>query len=154
MRFVLLPGVALLLFAGCGERLPVAPVSGSITLDGKPLTGASITTQPIGMGSSDPGPGSFGRTDAEGRFELELVMPAIPGAIIGEHRVMISPTTGDTAGHESQRSADGEYEYWSDAPQSRRAVNRRHWPTRLTDGSLRLEVPAEGTSDVRFDLTR
>src|SRR5688572_14696609 len=81
----------LVALAGCGQGLPVAPASGVVLLDSKPLANASITTQPIATDSPNPGPGSFGRTDAEGRFELELVNPAMRGAIIGEHRVLIRP---------------------------------------------------------------
>src|SRR5687767_14997283 len=84
--------LSLLLIAGCGEKPSVAPVSGIVTLNGAPLVGASITTQPIAAADSlNAGSGSFGTTDAEGRFELDLVKPAVKGAIIGEHRVMISP---------------------------------------------------------------
>src|SRR5688500_34311 len=101
-----------LLFAGCGERLPVAPVSGMITFEGKPLAGASITTQPIAASSTNPGPGSFARTDDQGRFELELVKPARKGAIIGEHRVMISPAAGEKSRTQRQQSAEGDLDVW------------------------------------------
>jgi hypothetical protein len=148
-RFILV----LLLCAGCGKGLPVAPVSGTVTLGGKPLAGATITTQPIAVDSRNPGPGSFGRTDAEGRFELELVQPAVKGAIIGGHRVMISPPSGDTASRQPQKSADGEYEFWSDDPQANRAAANSKWPKEFSDGSLHLTVPPEGNNDVRFDLT-
>lgn len=110
--------------AGCGQRLPVAPASGVVLLDGAPLANASITTQPIAANSRNPGSGSFGRTDAEGRFELELVKPAMRGAIIGEHRVMIRPANGDK------------------------------WPTTFIDGSLRIQVPNEGTKELRLELTK
>ncbi len=84
----------LVMLAGCGERMPVAPVSGVVLLDGAPLANVNIMTQPIATDSLTPGPGSFSRTDAEGRFDLELVKPAIRGAIIGEHRVMIMTVGG------------------------------------------------------------
>jgi hypothetical protein len=153
MRFTTTLILALLLCAGCGERPPVAPVSGSITLGGKPLAGATITTQPIAADSRNPGPGSFGKTDADGRFELELVQPAIKGAIIGEHRVMISPASGDSPVTQRQKSADGEYDFSMDDPQGHRAAANNKWPQQLSDGSLRLQVPPEGKTDVRFDLT-
>jgi hypothetical protein len=153
MRIAAFLMLGLLLFAGCGERLPVAPVSGTITLDDKPLAGASITTQPIGTGSQNPGPGSFGRTDDQGRFELELVKPAMEGAIIGEHRVMISRTSDDKSGKQLHRSADGEFEYSVDDPQAHRAMASGKWPVRYTDGSLSLQVPSEGTDKANFDLT-
>jgi hypothetical protein len=154
MQFRTFSALALLLCVGCGQGLPVAPVSGTITFQNKPLVGASITTQPIATDSRNPGLGSFGWTDDQGHFELELVKPAMKGAIIGEHRVMISPAAGDTTKNQPQRSADGEYQGGTDDPQGhRRVVADRSWPAQFTDGSLRLQVPPQGTSDVRFDLT-
>ncbi|MCI0335122.1 MAG: carboxypeptidase-like regulatory domain-containing protein [Planctomycetes bacterium] len=155
MRFVTTSASILLLCAGCREGLPVAPVSGTITYRGEPLADANITTQPIATDSMNPGPGSFGRTDGQGRFELELVKPAIKGAIIGEHRVMISPAGGDTTHDQPQRSADGKSVYWTDDPLAhRKAVADLSWPPRFADGSLRLQVPPEGKADARFDLTQ
>jgi hypothetical protein len=124
-----------------------------ITWEGKPLRGASITTQPIAQpGSQNPGPGSFGRTDEQGRFELELVKPALKGAIIGEHRVMISRAADGDAANPSRRS-EGGVEYWTDDPNSHRQPAGRMWPARFTDGSLRLQVPPEGTDQANFNLT-
>jgi len=146
--------MGLLLCTGCGTKLPVAPVSGTITFEGKPLVGASITTQPIGADLTNPGSGSFAQTDDQGRFELELVKPAVKGAIIGAHRVMISPESGDKTANQPQRSAAGDYDYWTDDPHAQRAANYNKWPTHFTDGSLRLQVPPEGAADVRLDLKR
>jgi hypothetical protein len=153
MRFAAPLTLSLLLCPGCGERLSVAPVSGTITFEGKPLAGASITTQPIAAGSTNPGPGSFGRTDEQGRFELELVKPAKKGAIIGEHRVMISPADGATPRTQRQQSAEGEFEVWVDDPRANRNAVGSAWPARFTDGSLLLKVPPDGTNEANFDLT-
>jgi hypothetical protein len=153
MRFVALLTLGLLLFSGCGERLSVAPVSGTITFEGKPLARASITTQPIATGSTNPGPGSFGRTDDQGRFELELVKPAKKGAIIGEHRVMISPAEGATPRTQRHQSEEGQIEVWVDDPRANRQAVDNTWPARLTDGSLLLQVPPDGTNEANFDLT-
>jgi hypothetical protein len=139
--------VGLLLLAGCGADESIAPVAGTITLNGQPLAGASITTQPMSAeGKENPGSGSFGVTDDSGRFELELVKPPVPGAIVGEHRVMISPASdGATA------SADGSA---TDDPRAHLQEAAKRWPVEYTDGSLRLTVPPEGTQDARFDLVR
>ena len=120
----------LVMLAGCGQGLPVAPASGVILLEGSPLANVRILTQPIATKSLNPGPGSFGRTDAEGRFDLELVKPPIRGAIIGEHRVMILKV-GDV---------------------KTTAVDK--WPTSFSDGSLRIQVPKEGTKELRVELSR
>lgn len=150
----LILGFSLLLGVGCGTDLPLAPVSGTVTFEGQPLAGASITTQPIGVDSNSPGSGSFGQTDDQGRFELELVKPAVKGAIIGEHRVIITPSVDEKSEKGPQRSADGDYEYWTDDPHAQRATVGNKWPTSFADGSLRLVVPPEGAADVHLDLKR
>ncbi len=142
-------GSVLILTAGCGDRLPVAPVSGRITFEGAPLVGATVTTQPIAVEGNDPGSGSFGKTDEEGRYELELVTPEMKGAIIGAHRVMITPSDGTV-----QPDAEAEQEVYSDDPNAHRQGIDPGWPVRFSDGSLQLEVPAGGRDDANFDLTR
>jgi len=140
---------------GCGGEANVAPIVGVVTLDGKPLAGASITTQPIASGDKNPGSGSFGKTDQEGRFELELVTPAMKGAVVGEHRVMISPPVAESAAREPTVNADG-VQVWSDEPTSRKTLSSayRNWPRQMSDGSLRIQVPPEGNQDLRLDVTR
>ena len=143
----------LLLSAGCGDGQLVAPVSGTVTLDGNPLAGATITTQPIAASGNNPGSGSFGTTDEQGRFELELVKPAVKGAIIGEHRVMISQASAKESSTVVVKGEDG-VEFHTDDPNAHRAgVGTSKWPTRFTDGSLHLTVPPEGKQDANFDLT-
>lgn len=144
--------LALLFCAGCGEKMPVAAVSGTVTFEGKPLAGASITTQPIATDSRNPGSGSFAQTDDQGHFELELVKPARKGAIIGEHRVIISPSSGVIAERQSKQAADGQ-KVWTDESVVRGVAADDGWPAKFTDGTLRLQVPPEGANDVRFDLT-
>jgi len=149
----LLLAFGVLLYPGCGGEPSTAHVAGTITLDGKPLAGASVTTQPVAANSQNPGSGSFGKTDDQGRFELELVTLAVKGAVIGEHRVMISPASSDKSTDQPPRSAEG-VEYWTDDPNAHRAAADNKWPTHFTDGSLRLQVPPEGLTNVRFDLMR
>lgn len=141
----------LLALAGCGRGLPIAPASGVVLLDGTPLANARITTQPIATDSPNPGPGSFGRTDAEGRFELELVNPPMRGAIIGEHRVMISPADAEPAVGDVQQNANG-FKVFSDVPV--KPTTSKKWPSDFTNGSLRIQVPSEGTENLRVELTR
>ena len=75
-------------FAGCGKTAPeLAPVTGRITLDGKPLENADILFQPDGSK-----PPSTGRTDANGRYELAYKR-AVMGGRVGSNtvRITISP---------------------------------------------------------------
>lgn len=72
------------LLMGCGGDMKVAPVSGIVTLDGKPLDRASVVFKPEAGGRP-----SFGVTDAEGRFSLAYSMNE-DGAEVGPAIVTIS----------------------------------------------------------------
>ncbi len=80
-------GFSLLSLAGCGSRPPGPPlanVSGVVTLDGQPLSEASILFEPVGKGRP-----SLGVTDGAGRYQLEFT-PGTAGALPGKHLVQIS----------------------------------------------------------------
>ena len=123
---------------GCNSRpYEVVPVSGHITINGEPLANASVTTQPIAQGDSIyPGPGSFGKTDEQGRFSLELVDPEEPGAVVGKHRLMITQ-----AGFSERPESD----LITDVPVDT-------LPPKCRDGSLTIEVPREGHDDLHIEL--
>ena len=133
---------------GCNDGFDTAEVSGRITFQGEPLVGASVATQPIATGGRNPGPGSFGETDTEGRFRLELVKPAKLGAMIGEHRVLITPQSDAPDRDAYAESTDA----WIDDPRGNMRAEQSRWPKRFHDGSLRLTVPMDGRSDADFDL--
>jgi hypothetical protein len=76
---------------GCGSRSSVVPVSGIVTLDGKPLGNAYVAFQPVvNTGEKPAGPGSYGNTDSNGAYSLKLMDNDEPGAVIGNHRVEIN----------------------------------------------------------------
>jgi hypothetical protein len=70
----------------------IVPVSGTVTLDGQPLAGATINFQPITdkTTAAQAGVGSFGKTDEQGRYTLQLIDPDEPGALVGRHTVTIT----------------------------------------------------------------
>ncbi len=81
--------LALAIAGGCSKGgADLAPVTGRITFDGRPLADADIEFQPEGML-----PPSVGHTDADGRYEL-MYKRGITGARIGQHtvRVTVSPS--------------------------------------------------------------
>ncbi len=90
-RFDVYPAYIVILlacFAGCGKTGPeVAPVTGRITLDGKPLENADILFQPDGSK-----PPSAGRSDASGHYELAYKR-GVMGGMVGSNtvRITISP---------------------------------------------------------------
>ncbi len=68
---------------GCGEKGPrLAPVSGTVTLDGKPLAKVIVTFVPVEGGVS-----SSGVTDESGSYSLACSLG--PGAVVGKHRVYV-----------------------------------------------------------------
>ena len=83
-------GVLLLSFAvGCGggrdSSMPdLVPVSGTVTLDGKPLSGAMVTFLPVG---ATRGRSCYGVTGADGRYEL-MESEKNKGAPVGEFTVL------------------------------------------------------------------
>jgi hypothetical protein len=84
-----------ILFIGCSsEPYQVAPVSGRVTVDGKPVEKAAVMFQPVApKGNINPGPGSYGITDTDGRYTLKLIGLERPGAAVGLHKVRIENYT-------------------------------------------------------------
>jgi hypothetical protein len=80
----------LLLVPGCGGSR-YAPVSGTVTMDGKPLANVAVSFQPVG-GELNPGAGSSGRTNERGEYTLQVIGGRGQGAVVGKHRVEINPT--------------------------------------------------------------
>ena len=91
---VIFSGLILAALGGCRDSgLPeVVPVTGSVSFQGKPLAGATVTFF-AKEGKLAAGELAFGTTDAEGHFRLRSQAgptEALNGAIAGEHRVTIS----------------------------------------------------------------
>lgn len=129
----------LLAAVGCADGPDLVPVSGRVTLNGAPLAGARVNTQPIGtVEQPNPGPGSWAETDQDGYYSLELATNDRSGAVVGEHRVTVVM-------EEDAYSADPTSDL-PDAPS-------RPWPREFTDGSLRITVPEGGTDQANLELT-
>jgi hypothetical protein len=130
---------ATLLAAGCssGGGPSYVPVTGQLTLGGKPMANAKVTFQPIGSAENpNPGAGSYGKTDGDGRFSLMVVGKDVRGAVAGKHHVEV---TTDDAG---AAPIDPNF---PDAPQpARRAAPRTY--------TLEVDVPPEGLKDKLIEL--
>jgi hypothetical protein len=75
---------SVLLLAGCGPSGPeLAPVNGTVKLDGRPLENADVVFQP-----EDARSPSYGRTGPDGRYELGYKR-GVAGALVGKHTVSI-----------------------------------------------------------------
>jgi hypothetical protein len=69
---------------GGGDTPPLGQVTGSVTLDGKPVEGAVIQFEPTTSGF----PTAFGQTDKDGKYEL-WYSRGNKGASLGESLVRI-----------------------------------------------------------------
>lgn len=77
-----------LAIAGCGAQMKVAPVTGTVTLDGQPLEQVSVLFQP------DNGRPSFGVTDKQGKYQLAYNRGQ-GGAEVGECTVKVTEMKND-----------------------------------------------------------
>src|SRR5437764_310704 len=74
---------------GCGSRQFV-PVSGKVTLNGKPLANALVSFNRVPEeGSIESGPSSVGTTNQNGEYTLRVTLKQV-GALVGKHRVAIT----------------------------------------------------------------
>lgn len=91
-------GAALLgtmMVTGCtGSGPKLAPVEGTVTLDGKPLANKSLMFTPI---EGTEGNGAGGTSDAEGKYTLKAMIPGATrdysGIGPGRYRVMVFEAT-------------------------------------------------------------
>lgn len=136
--FFALAGLAI---AGCGGKgYATAPVSGTVTVDGKATPGIAVSFQPITSDKNkEPGPGSAGLTDATGRYKLEIIAPTgkKPGAVVGKHRVTL--VTGS-----AERAPDDD---------TARPAPKPVVPLRELGKTREFDVPAGGTDKADFALS-
>lgn len=88
VRSALLAGLLTIGFVGCGGGAADLPdlgrVSGTITIDEKPMPEVSVTFSPV-----DGGRSSSAVTDSNGYYELNY-NASTKGAVIGTHNVFIA----------------------------------------------------------------
>jgi hypothetical protein len=130
----------LLLSFGCGKQTGPAlvPVSGRVMMDNQPLKGALVRFEPEKReGDANVTPDSFGTTDDQGNYSLKPTgaRSDLDGAVVGKHHVQISIIErGEAAG---------------------KAGIRELVPARYnTKSKLTFTVPAGGTKDANFNLSR
>jgi hypothetical protein len=125
---------------GCGgSGVKLAGVSGVVTLDGRPVPGATIVFQPHTGKQSGGGPESSGRCDSEGRFTLKTIHGET-GAVVAVHKVMIYPEYVKTGGNSSD--VGGQSVVGPDIP------HKYNYESKLI-----FKVPPEGTTSADFQLT-
>jgi len=73
---------------GCAEKRDLVPVTGTVTMDGKPLQSVNIEFWP----DASLGMRSFGKTNENGEFELETDDRKFKGAAPGRHQIALRDT--------------------------------------------------------------
>ncbi|NLX56342.1 MAG: carboxypeptidase regulatory-like domain-containing protein [Planctomycetaceae bacterium] len=82
---LVVPMVAgLLCLPGCGSSVGAVSVTGTVTLDGEPVEGASVVFVPEGKGRM-----ASGKTDSSGQFKL-TTQKVGDGAVPGKYKVGVS----------------------------------------------------------------
>jgi len=131
---------------GCGGRDPnlpeLVPVSGTVTMDGRPLSGAWLSFVPVG---STRGRGARAASDKDGKYEL-ISRSGEPGAPVGEYRVvilkMVMPDGSDFPMDSGLSPIDSPAE---------QVLPERY--SSDTQSTLKATVPAGGSSSIDFALT-
>jgi hypothetical protein len=154
VRALLLFGLVVSLTTGCGGTGNLAPVSGQVKVDGKPYPNAYVTFQPRGTkGNANPGRGSVGITDNDGRYTLKYD-DGRPGAIIGTHIIRITsmqPSDDPSRFKVTDAgSSDGDD---PDGVLARRGLKPEVIPLDWNSDSTReFEVKSGGTDKADFDI--
>lgn len=155
----LLSFTLLLATAGCGggpdDAPDLAPVQGTVMLDGKPAANLTVEFHPDSSAGTS-GPMSTGLTSADGKFILST-STGRSGAVIGQHKVVIKcpwrlegrkpTTTADGFGS----SADGSAPPPSEDKGAPCTLDIKFESTDTTP--LSAEVTAEGVEDILLQAT-
>jgi hypothetical protein len=136
-----------LLVAGCGggSGPKYVKVSGTVTLDGKPLADAIVQFAPKGSkDNQNPGKTSSGYTDANGHYVLKIANEDKEGALVGTHVVRINMKGQEMEGDPKTGSRD-------DVGPLKKLTNPipKEWND---DSKQEFTVPADGTDKADFHI--
>lgn len=136
-RFLVgISSVVVLGLAGCGSKPPfeTAKVTGSVTLDGKPVSeGSVVFNPPRGWPAS-------GELDAQGHFTLSTYEDQ-DGAIVGPHEIAVIALSGPPPSEDVERMP----------PAPAKWLMPERYGNRATSG-LRYEVKAGEPNEVTLEL--
>lgn len=141
---------------GCGggsevpkDRVPTFPVTGVVTLDDKPLDGATVTFHaPASSPDGKTIPSAIGTTDSSGRFKLMTWQPN-DGAAAANYTISVSkyeaaPATGSTGG-----------EYVPPDPKVKPVAPKALVPAKYLNhqkSGLMAEVKSSGKNEFKLEL--
>jgi len=130
--------MAVLALCGCGGIKPV-PVRGTVTLDSKPIAGASVTFLPEGTGRN-----AAGVTQADGSFQL-TTLNQNDGAFPGNYKVTVQYAEGVEV--PPGKDVKSVFPGVQKAPEQPKKPPKYVVPPKYSDPTqtaLKLKVPPEG----------
>lgn len=134
--------IAILCFTcltGCGDGVKRAQINGTVTLQGKPLAGASVQFFPE---QGTEGEGAIGTADSEGKFTVISSRNRDAGVPPGKYKVRVSLMM-DRKGNALPPDA-----LQADFPDAREAIPA---PFSTTTSTLVVEIPEKG-GDIKVDV--
>lgn len=175
LRRLLCCGLLLPLVIGCGGNgnPPTENVSGTVTLDGNPVEGATVAFIPDDSANGKP---AVGRTDASGKFKLTSFESG-DGAMLGSYKIQVDkydtpdggvnpygpppednpppPNRKLTEEEEQALQAQG-YTASAATPQGKEEKAKNHLPAKygkIATSGLTYTV-VEGDNDVKLELKK
>jgi hypothetical protein len=134
---------------GCGGgEFETAPVRGTVTCEGSPVTSGTITFNPIAEDAvGTPGKSATGKIGADGTFVL-TTYKAGDGAIIGMHNVFYAPPA---EGDEGEEDDDGGGTPKPVSSAQRPTGKGKPLPCQF-GGTAKIGV-VQGANDLKIDLS-
>jgi hypothetical protein len=168
MRTILIPGrrlraagllTLLCATAGCGGKHTPVPVSGTVTLDGQPLEGATVYFYMVG--DEREGRPAMGTTNKDGEFQLST-LGNNDGALPGRYKVVITkyvptnpnlkiPDFPDTLEGRNDRQ---DFMYKNFEAKGIQPFTNSLPPKYGDSNSTPLEVEVSGKKTVKLELTK
>lgn len=156
MKTVISSGLFLLLICsllGCGKKHSCVPVSGVVTVDGKPEGGIKLYFAPMATEDSvDSGPYSTGVTDENGGFVLES-RHGDAGAVVGKHRVTLKYADPGAAGKALMTPEAEEMRKQIMEIRKGRHIKVNREDEARTPVIVEVSVPSDGTETLKIELT-
>ncbi len=138
--------IALIAAVGCGDSDGPVSLSGTVTLDGSPLSNATVQF----LAQDSDGRNALGSTDAEGVFHLSTSKPG-DGVFPGSYKVIVQPATRPVPGFEASSPMEA-----MEAASKGQKLNLPAivLPPRFTDpGQTILVQDVPASEEVVFELT-
>lgn len=144
-----------MVLVGCGSNLPsTVPVTGTVTLDGKPVEGASVSFL------SSENVVATGITDASGKYSLKTIVgeQMAEGAVPGTHSIGVAKSTGQgvdaaTTPEEMKAMTTQMMTTPTNAPEFKQTHIIPQKYNNPMMSNLKAEVTQGGTNEVNLELT-